>query len=163
MKYIIVRREETVLDSDTHTKPPKIDLKQDVKGFDKYDEARAYFKEAITLTPKYEREVDKNPQLNAAYQLIKIIQGNKEYTPNDEDVIPCEIGVPDGEGEYCLVTSDLIKLTEAGCWKSRYLATNVHNLSDSKDGFYFFREVSDKIFSGEIESKTFSITLTPLE
>ena len=38
MKYIIVRREETVWDSDTHTKPPKIDLKQGAKGVDTYEE-----------------------------------------------------------------------------------------------------------------------------
>jgi hypothetical protein len=62
-----------------------------------------------------------------------------------------------------LVASDLIKLARVGRWRSRYLATNVHNLSDSKDGFYVFREAFDDIFSSEIETKTFFITIIPLE
>ncbi len=165
MKYVVVRREETVVCSDTGRTLPKMDLKQDVAVLNTYEEAVTCFKQAIVHGPKYEWEEEKaaDEALQRTYQAVNRMQNDSAYVMDENDMAFCEVGDMDTDKQYCLVDAHIIKLADLNFSSSRYLATNVHDLAHSQNGFYIFRNTHENIFSGEIETTTFSLTVTPVE
>ena len=164
--FVVVYRKEKVLS--TLSSAPEMSLDQGIKQFSIYEEAVDFFRGMITQTPKFEykfRKLSENIEmLNATNCLLEKIHDNNEITQIDKNIIPYTVGEIGISQEYIDITENVLRLGVNGPLRTIFLATNAHNLSETKEGFYIYRESYEDVLNNmQNETVCISVTISQLK